>query len=296
MSYLGELLKNFITYDLVRTLFIEFFKACITLLFAYISFRFYQNYKEKNQNNKVHIKILKLDADIKYNIGKIQHILELYKEGKELYQCLKIESSNEEYYYNIASKVSEIINLYYIDKSYIDFNNELIEVYYFDRHPMSHISEIANDIENIKQDRYYLEELAIAENDLDYYERMDIFNDLNELYKLISKADKEKRLVEFNAELYEFNNKDIDTKNKELNKFCKKMFCNNKKITEIIEIYKRYNFLVEKLLKNDKKENIVLVFNKFNDNEGILAEYNAELYFEIEGILDKYNNKVILLN
>lgn len=296
MGYIGEVFNNFFTYDLVRTLFVEFFKACTTLLFAYISFRFFQNYKEKNHNNKVHIKILKLNADIKSNIKRIQDILDLYKEGKELHQSLKIEGSGELYYYNIAAKISEILNLYYIDKSYIDFNQELIEVYYFDRYPINYISEIADDIEIIKQDRYDLEELAIAESELNYYEQKDIYIDLNDLCRLITTADKEKILFEFNLKLQEFNNKDIELKNKELNQFCDEMFHKNKIIKEIIEKYKRYNVLVERLLKNDKRENIVLIFNKFSDSEGILAEYNAELYFEIEGILEEYNNKVILLD
>lgn len=296
MNYLIEGLKEFLTYDLLRTLFIEVFKACITLLFAYISFRFFQNYKEKNQNNKVHIKILKLDDDIRKNIEKIQEILNLYKEGERLHKELKIQGSDSVYYYNIAQKVNEIINLYYIDKSYVDFYEELVEVYYFDRHPIEYISEIANEIEWIKGNSYGLDELAMAENKLDYYEHKDIFNDLKELNNLISIADKEGKLDKYNLELCEFINKDINTKIGELNNFCKKIFLNNMSITEMIEKYKRYNLLVEKLLTNDKKKNVKLSFNRFSDNDGALAEYNAEFYFKIEDILDQYNNKEIVLS
>lgn len=296
MDYLGKVLNNFLTYDLLRTLFIEVFKACITLLFAYISFRFFQNYKEKNRNNKVYIKILKLDADIRANIEKIQDILSLYKEGEELHYNLKVQGSDEKYYYNISEKINEIINLYYVDESYVDFYQQLVEVYYFERYPIECIVEVANEIENIKETRYDEGKLEMMENELNCYEQKDIFIDLEELYELISKADKEKKLDKFNLELYEFNNKDIDVKSKELNKFCKEMFFKNDIITEMREKYKRYNFLVRKLLKNDKKENIILNFNRFSDNDGILSEYNAEFYFNIEEVLDKYNNKVILLN
>lgn len=37
-------------------------------------------------------------------------------------------------------------------------------------------------------------------------------------------------------------------------------------------------------------------FKRFSDSDGVLSEYNAEFYFKIEDILEKYNNKEILLN
>lgn len=86
MDYLLKILKEFLTYDLLRNIFIEIFKACITLLFAYISFIFFKNYKEKNQNNKVHIKMLILNDDIRKNIEEIHGILNLYKEGEKLHR------------------------------------------------------------------------------------------------------------------------------------------------------------------------------------------------------------------
>ena len=296
MEYLINVLKEFLTYDLLRTLFIETFKACITLVFAYISFRFFQNYKEKNQNNKVHIKILKFHDDIKKNIDKIQEILNLYREGERLHKELKVEGSDETYYYNIAEKINEIINLYYIDKSYTDFFEELVEVYYFDRHPIEYISEMADEIECIKETSCDVDVLAMAENKMDYYEHKDIFEDLETLSRLISKSDKDRKLDKYNLKLCEFNNKDINTKVRELNDFCEKIFLSNKLITKILKNYRRYNFLVKKILTNEKKENIILNFNRFSDNDGVLSEYNAEFYFKIEDILEKYNNKEILLN
>lgn len=296
MEYFIEGLKEFLTYDLLRTLFIESFKAGITLLFAYISFRFFQNYKEKSQNNKVYIKMLKLNDDIRRNIEKIYEVLELYKEGERLQRNLKIQGSNEVYYYDIAHKISEIINLYYIDRSYIDFYQELVEVYYFDRYPIQSIAEMSNEIEYIKQGTCDPEEIAIAENEFDYIAKKDIFNDLKELYDLISKADKEKKLDKVNCKLFKFNNKEVSAKNKELDEFCQEIFLRNKTINEIKEKYKRYNFLVGKVITNDKKENIKLNFKRFTDSDGVLSEYNAEFYFRIEDILEKYNNKEILLN
>lgn len=126
--------------------------------------------------------------------------------------------------------------------------------------------------------------------------KKDIFNDLKELSELISKADKEGKLEKYNLELSKFNNKDINEKIAELNNFCEKILLNNKSITEIMEKYKRYNFLFQKLITNDKNEKVILSFNRFSDNHGVLAEYSAEFYFKIEDILDKYNNKEILLN
>lgn len=175
MNYLIEVLKEFLTYDLLRTLFIEIFKACITLLFAYISFRFFQNYKEKNQNNKIYIKMLKLNDDIKRNIEKIQKVLSLYKEGKKIQGNLIIQGSDDVYYYDIAKKISEIIDLYYINKSYIDFYQELVEVYYFDRHPIEYISELEYEIECIKEATYDVDKLSMTKNKLDYYEKKRYF-------------------------------------------------------------------------------------------------------------------------
>lgn len=242
MEYFIEGLKEFLTYDLLRTLFIESFKACITLLFAYISFRFFQNYKEKSQNNKVYIKMLKLNDDIRKNIEKIYKVLKLYKEGEKLQGNLKIQGSDEVYYYDIAKKISEIINLYYIDESYIDFYQELVEVYYFKRYPIQSIAEMSNEIEYIKQETYDSEKIEVAENELHYLKNKDIFNDLKELYELISDADRKKKLDEVNCELFKFNNKEVVAKNKELNKFCQEIFLRNKTINEIKEKYNRYNF------------------------------------------------------
>ncbi len=297
MDYLVKVLKNFLTYDLLRTLFIEIFKACITLLFAYISFRFFQNYKEKNRNNKVYIKILKLDADLRSNIKKIQDILNLYREARELQNHLGIQESDEECYYGISDKINTIINLYYWDQGCRDSIQEYKFINCFNTDVnIEYIANRSYEIEEMKQNRCAQNEIEEAEKELNYYKEKNIFSDLEELYELISKADKNNKLYEFNLKLYEFNNENRDKKNKELNKFCKEMFFENKIITEMTEQYKRYNFLVRKLLKNDKKENIILSFNRFSDNDGILVGYNAEFYFNIEEVLEKYNNKVILLN
>ena len=37
-------------------------------------------------------------------------------------------------------------------------------------------------------------------------------------------------------------------------------------------------------------------FIRFSDNDGVLSQYNAEIYFKIEDVLEKYNNKELLLN
>lgn len=158
------------------------------------------------------------------------------------------------------------------------------------------MSEMRNNIEYIKQTTTDIEEIAIAENELDNVSSKDIFNDLKELYEIIDKADKDKKFDKYNRKLLEFNNKEDIFKENELNRFCNEIFIDNKIIIEIREKYKRYNFLVSKLLNNNKKDSIILDFNRFSDDDGILAEYNAEFYFKIEDVIDKYNNKKMLLN
>ena len=290
---MGGFLKEFLTYDLLRAMFIELFKAGVTLLFAYISFRFFQNYKEKKENNKTYIKLLKLKDNIKRNIEKINEIINLYIEGEKLHNKLKINGSLEKYYYDIAQKIKEIVNLYLIDESYTDFYNELVEVSSFNRYPIEYIRDVSNEIEYLRQVSGSEREIAILEMESDSLQQKDIMKDLEELYTIIIEADKDKKLKHISDDLEKFNEKDITTREKELNKLCKEILQKDKKIIELLDKYDRYNWLVGKVLENRDKEEVTLILTKIDDKDEVLAAYDAEFYFEIETFIDRYNNSKI---
>lgn len=290
---MGGFLKEFLTYDLLRTMFIELFKAGVTLLFAYISFRFFQNYREKKENNKTYIKLLKLKDNIKRNIEKINEIINLYIEGEKLHSELKINGSLEKYYYDIAKKIKDIINLYLIDESYTDFYNELVETSSFNRYPIEYIRDVSNEIEYLRQVSSTEGEIESLEIDLDSLQQKDIMKDLEELYTIIVEADKDKKLKHISDDLEKFNEKDITTREKELNKLCKEILQKDKKIIELLDKYDRYDWLVGKILENRDKEEVTLILTKIDDKDEVLAAYDAEFYFEIETFIDRYNNSKI---
>lgn len=289
-------IKEFVTYDLLRTLFIEFYKSCLTILFAYISFRVFQNYKEKQLNNKVYIKFLKLRDNINKNSEKIQEILDLYEEGLSLQNDLMIKDSDETYYYDIIKKINDIIDYYLIDDSYCDFYNELIESNHFDRYPKEVIRDLSIEIEDLKTNLNNEKEIIIKENDLNHVKKMDIFRDLDELYEIMIKADKENKLSNIISKLKEFNESIINFKIQNLDTVCRRLFLENEIVISLNEKYKEYNNLTKRLLENQKKEEVKIVFKDMEDREDELASYDAEFYFKIENFIDKYDNKRILLN
>ena len=295
MNYLLKLLKEFFTYEFVRSILLEVWKALITLCFAYISFRFFQNYKEKKQNNKVYIKMLKLEDSIDKNIKKIDEIIMLYKEGERLHSKLKLDEINQKYYYDIAEKIDNIINFYLVDESCTDFYNNVVESSSFYRRPMEYIRDLSYEIEDIQ--RHGSErELAIKECELEKFERMDIMNDLIDLMDVIIESDKDNRFNDILLLLEDFNKKDIATKEKMLDQFCKTILLNKEVVKKLRETYKKYNTLVDKLIENKKREQITIEFKEIDDKDEEFASYNAEFYFKVENWRSNLDKRAIFVN
>ncbi|NFK79432.1 hypothetical protein FDA95_12650 [Clostridium botulinum] len=286
-----------------RSIILELMKAAITFIFGYISFKLFQRYKNKKDNNKLYIKIIKLEKELNQNKDNVEKILNEYIEKEILEEQFYINREYSEELYKLYCDITQLELTYYVEEPVYEMGEQVgVEYVYSDR-PYQIIDNIQYGISSIENDNDCdYDEIKSLEEQLSYYENKNIYDEFAEL---------ENRLCNFlhqNSKLHEsikflyskvkkYNELSKQEKSKYLNKFCILIFEKENQFTVSLENFKILKKLTDKLDNTNKKSKLKLNFNLWETIDiDLLAVYSAETYLILEELYLKLNNLEIIIN
>lgn len=278
----------------IISIYTEIFKALITFLFGYISFKIFERYRSKKDNNRLLIQLIKLEREAKENKKKIEDAIDEHIELELLLEEFKINNKFNESLYKLYSKINNLKK--YICTEYdFDENGEIIdikEIYTEKAYEM--IDEMSRYIDSYDINDYDVDnDIDCLIKELEYYEKNNIYTEIDNIYMEIEKFNndnyKMKEALSFlKLKIERYNSLSEEDKKRYLNLFCKTILEKENEFTQSLNVYKKIQYL-EKKFKNDIK--LKLDFKLWNEQESnLLAIYNAELYLELDDAYTNFKN------
>lgn len=273
--------------DFYKQLILEIIKIVLTFGFGILSFKTFERYKNKKDNNKLYISLIKLEKELLKNKEMVDELRNYH---------ISVEVSLE--LFNIDKKSNECLQKLYKDlldlSTYKEFEEELdkngvivdIVEYYADK-PYQYIEQI---------ERYltYCDDCEIEslEKSLEYYDNHDIYTEFERIYKEIeiliqSEFKMKKGLIFLKDKLGKYNKLSLKQREYYLQKFCEKIFEEKNEFTESLDVYKE----IEKYKRSLNSVKVNLNFDVWNTIDvNILALYDAESYIEIDEMYKELND------
>lgn len=277
-----------------RAVAIELIKAFITAIFGYITFKIYQTYKNKKDNNLLYIQVIKLQTELLNNSSILEKVIKEYDE----FYLLKEKFQNDKVL-EIYKKI-HMLNLFVDEDPVRDVYGEIVDVEYnYYEIPYQLINDIQYNIDILQEnEEEYINHVKIEDLKLqsDELRKKSIYNELTEIENLIRKfinlSDKFKVPLDFCLnEIGKFNLLSSDEKRSSLNKFCKNLLEGVNVFSATLKSYDRLIRLgIRFKKKNIKSSNdtIELKFERWNKLEvSLLASYDANNFIILE---EFYNN------
>lgn len=275
----------------IISIYTEIIKAIITFLFGYISFKIFERYRSKKDNNRLFIQLIKLEREVKENKKKIEDAIDEYIELELLLEEFKINNKFNESLYKLYSKINNL-KIYTRIEYDFDENGEIIdfkEIYTEKAYEM--INEMSRYIDSYDINDYDVDnDIDSLIKELEYYEQNNIYTEIDDIYMEIEKFNndncKMKEALSFlKLKIEKYNSLSEADKKRYLNLFCKTILEKDNEFTQSLKIYQRIQCL-ENRFKNNIK--IKLDFKLWDEQDSnLLVIYNAELYLELD---DAYNN------
>jgi hypothetical protein len=262
-----------------------------TFVFGYISFKLFQIYKNKKENNKLYIKLIKLKKEIDENKCQIEEILNEYIEKEIL---------TEHFYYNNGIFTDKLYRLYYhidqlemfyIEEPIYEYGEQIgVEHRYTDK-PYQIISDLQSEIgwSEISEDYSNYDTENLREQ-IANYENKVIYNELAKIQEKTSELlengwESHDSIKFLYSKLKKFNVLLKEEKIKYLDKFCTLILREENEFTESLNSFRRLKNLKEKLEVKSKKSKFKMKFVLWESIDvDLLAVYNAETYLTLEEI------------
>lgn len=277
---------------------LEALKLLMTSLLGIATFRIYEGYRNKKDNNRLYIKIIKLKKELLKNKCKIEKILNEYKKKKSLNEHFYINKVYNDELYNFYCDIAGL-TIYCQEYERHDEDGELIdsECYYADK-PYQEIEELKSNIDNLQSIYHYnYHKLENLKKQLSNLEDKDIYKDLSEIEKRIPAF-----LKTFHPKLYapieflQFEIKGFNTlkkkeKEEKLQIFCNLILHEENEFTKSLEDFKTLRKLKKKL---DSTTYLKLDFNLWELIDfDLLVCHDEKIYLDLEELYSGLSVKVI---
>lgn len=260
----------------LNSLYLEIFKAICTFLFGFISFKIFQRYKNKKDNNKLYIKIIKLEKEIEKNKLILEEIINQYIEEELLEKQFYINGAFNKELYTLYKKINSLNNYVYQEVEY-DMGEPVDCKYIYVEKPYEIIQQLECAISSYDSE-YYDYCVDDLEGQLEYYKKQNIYDELENIENYISQILINdfilKEALEFlYAKLKKYDSLSKEDKSKYLDSFC------------------------TMILDKENKSKVELEFKLWGELDiELLAVYNAESYLQIEELYIELNGLSINKN
>lgn len=292
LEFFSGIISNIRSSPFTKSCILEVFKAAVTLLFGYTSFKIYQRYKNKKDNNLVYIQFLKLEKELKLNTQVLSFNL---IEHKDLVS-LEIKFTSGIPGLDLLHLYSSINQLYiYREQHGEDFRYTIT--------PQQLIYEIESELAYLQEDYHLnIEQIEDYKDRINYYNNKNIFVDLSELESMINPfVNMEFELKEPIKFLYDnlvaFNSRPDSEKINIQNRFCEYLLESENTFKSSIHDFDRFISLKTKLNKNGKPVKSNVQFSAWDRIDvDLLAAYDAELFIALEEVYERLKGLDILVN
>lgn len=271
-----------------REVRIESFKIIFTALLGFITFKVYQMYRNKKDNSKLYIKMIKLEREMLENQKLLRDIIDSHSEYHLLDRVFGVNSGVG--IYDIYKLVCSLNSYVHKDIIYESGNSVGIE-YVYTEIPYILIEELELEKKEamVHGERYpgYLESINI---EIEECRSKSIFKVLLEIENntkdINMKSHELGGPIEYlKIKLNEFNLKEDVQKRKTLHNFCSQLLDEKNIFSDSLEMFKNYENLARKTHKEKfyRKSFDIVEFKVWKQQEmDLLGVYSLEDYLGLE--------------
>ncbi len=274
---------------------IELVKVAFTALIGFVTFKIYQMYRNKKDNSKLYIQIIKLEREITKNLQLLDSIIDDHSRYHLLDSLFKSEKA--EGLYRLYKLVNSINNYVYQDIIY-EYGEPVDVEYVYSERPyeiIQHLNYEKNEVE--LEGENYLGQLEAINSEIQKYENMSIYKLLVEIEELIKNIDVEshemrKAIAYLREKVIAYNSNDIKDKKKTLDQFCSQLLDENNAFSESLAYFKEYENLSRKIHKekSHKKIQNQIEFKAWHTQDmDLLGVYSTDDYLKLEEFYHKYS-------
>lgn len=274
---------------------IELVKVVFTALIGFVTFKIYQMYRNKKDNSRLYIQMIKLEREITKNLQLLDAIIDNHsrynlldslfesKKAEGLYRLYELVYSINDYVYqNIIYENGEPVDAEYV---YLEIPYEIIE----------HLNYEKNELES--EGENYTGQLEDINSEIERYEKMSIYKLLVEIEDLaknmaVENHEMKNAIVYLNEKLTVYNSNDIKYKKKTLDEFCSQLLGGNNAFAESLVDFKEYKALSRKLHKEKSYKKIVnqIEFKVWRTQDmDLLGVYSTDDYLKLEEFYHRYS-------
>lgn len=285
-----SLIKDLLDLVLNSNIIAPFLNALFAAVFGVVTFKIYQRYKNKKDNNLIFTYIIKLKKELLNILGNMNTILVDYNHLKMLES--EIFGDKELF------KKLNCLNNYIEEVHEHDNKGNVIDCSYeYCDKPYSLISDLQYYINDLEENEPYDFELIKSyKKDLEKAEKSNLIDEIEELSIFINsyliKCDRNKAGIDFIKKLLcNFNSKEKKLKTKLVNKLCHKLLDSDSPSSLMLKEYNSYKLLYGRFRK---KNEFILVFEKWFDLDvELIALYESEKYLQLDEFYEEFRNRKI---
>lgn len=267
----------------------ELIKVVLTALIGFFTFKIYQGYKNKKENNLLLVLLVKLRRELEENKNILNEVVSNSKRLNELEKKFLLNENSE--LYEIYKTVYSFNNYYYENIIY-DFGEPVDIEYFYCDSPAYEINLIEQNIAHIRNEGDYEDQVEALEKEVKMLKSKSLIRELENLEEKLNsyvKPQSHKKSLEFLQEkLNTFNNQSLDVRKKSLNEFCKGLLDTENVLTvqigELREL-RKLDLLLKKpnrITNKTKWLDINFVIWKDSDAKELLIQYDVNAYMKLD--------------
>lgn len=292
---MNEWLAKLCNFIFSKEVGIELVKIAFTALIGFITFKIYQMYRNKKDNSKLYIQMIKLEREITKNLQLLDAIIDNHSRYQLLDALFKSEKS--EGLYRLYKLVNSINDYVYQDVIY-EYGEPVDAEYVYSERPyeiIEHLNYEKSEVES--EGENYPGQLEGINSEIEKYENMSIYNLLLEIEELIKNIDVEnhemkKAIAYLREKVIAFNANGPKYKKKSLDQFCSQLLDGNNVFAESLADFKEYENLSRKIHKeksHKKKPNQIEFKDWHTQDMDLLGVYSTDDYLKLEEFYHKYS-------
>ena len=290
-----ELLIKICSFIFSKEVGIELVKISFTALIGFITFKIYQMYRNKKDNSKIYIQMIKLEREITKNLQLLDTIIDDHSRYHLLDSLFKSEKA--EGLYRLYELVNSINNYVHQDIVY-EYGEPVDAEYVYSERPyeiIEHLNYEKSEVES--EGENYPGQLEAINSEIERYEKMSIYILLVEIEDLIKDIDvvnheMRNAIVYLCEKVTAYNSNDMKYKKKTLDEFCSQLLDGNNAFAESLVDFKEYKNLSRKLQKEKSHKKIAnqIEFKVWHTEDmDLLGVYSTDDYLKLEEFYYKYS-------
>lgn len=251
-------------------------------------------YRNKKDNSKLYIQIIKLEREIKGNLQLLDDIIDNHSRHDLLEPLFKNDKAED--IYKLYELVNSINNYVYEDVIYEHGEPVGVEYIYLEI-PYLIIDGLNYDKNEVESEgEIYHGQLEYINSEIEKYQNISIYKVFVEIEELIKDMNVENHemknaITYLHKEVTAYNLKEIKYRSKTLNQFCLHLLDGNNIFAESLADFKEYKNLSRKIDKENphKKLQNKIEFKVWHKQDmDLLGVYSTDDYLKLEEFYHKY--------